>query len=293
VTDVLVLGGSGQLGQAIQKAAGALDVSIHAPTSREVDVRDSVGVSSLVDRVRPAHVINCAAYTSVDAAESQPDLAFAINSTGAQNVATACAASGARLIHVSTDYVFDGESRRPYRETDAVRPINVYGASKLLGEQHVLTDCPDAIVVRVSWLFGSSPSSFVGKILTRALSNEPLRVVNDQVGCPTSARGAAEVLLRLIDPRAQWLRGVFHYCELPATSWFGFAQEIVRQALDLGILALPVDVTPISSEELASRALRPKYSVLDSHKLNAEMKIDGGFWPSHLRAVMEAFVSRP
>src|SRR5262249_31592493 len=157
--------------------------------------------------------------------------------------------------HVSTDYVFDGDADRPYREEDVANPINAYGESKLLGERYVTSIAPQSCILRVSWLFGSSPSSFVAKIVARAQRGEPLRVVDDQVGCPTSAAGLAEVLMRMArGPNPP--EGLYHYCGQPATTWFGFATEIVRQACDCGVLASRAEVVPISSKEFGGATRR-------------------------------------
>jgi dTDP-4-dehydrorhamnose reductase len=278
---LLVLGGSGQLGRAIRKHASAVRYTIAAPPSGVVDVRDAARLLAFVQDAAPQFVINCAAYTAVDRAESEPDAAFAINAAGAGNVARACASSGARLIHISTDFVFGGDNDRPYRENDTPAPINVYGASKLDGEQLVLEVLAQSCVLRVSWLFGDSSSSFVAKILERARRGEQLRVVDDQVGCPTSADGAADVLFRLIEaPR--WLAGLYHYCGSPATTWCRFAQEIVREAAQSGVLRTAVPVVSIATSQLAAAARRPAYSVLDATRLTAQLGIDGDDWRARL-----------
>jgi dTDP-4-dehydrorhamnose reductase len=241
-----------------------------------------------VQQAAPQFVINCTAYTAVDRAESEPELAYSINGAGAGNVARACAIAGARLIHVSTDYVFGGDAASPYRETDVPMPINVYGASKLRGERLVAESLPDACVLRVSWLFGHSSSSFVAKIFARARRGETLRVVDDQLGCPTSADGLADVLFRLIEsPR--WQSGVRHYCGAPPTTWFGFAEEIVRQAAAMGVLA-PVPIVGISSSELAAPARRPAYSVLDAGLLTSQLGVETDKWRDRLGKVLELIV---
>lgn len=258
---------------------------MYLPRSADLDVRDSDALLRVVEETVPDYVINCAAFTAVDRAEVERETAFAINATGARNVAVACERFGAFLIHISTDFVFDGEIDRPYRESDTARPINVYGESKLTGERLVAECAPQSCVLRVSWLFGASQSSFVAKILARALRNEPLRVVDDQVGCPTSAASVAQVLLSVL---ARGLRpvGLFHYCDAPATTWFGFATEIVRQAHELGVLKSPVRVTPITSEALGGTTRRPKYSVLDTSKLERELGVRRDRWLGRLLPVL-------
>ena len=282
---LLVLGGSGQLGQAITRDREAVNFEIFAPPSSEIDVRDSTALLSIIGDVRPDRVINCAAFTAVDRAETERDRAFAINAEGARNVAMACDRSAVYLIHISTDYVFDGESDRPYREDDVAKPINVYGESKLLGEQYVALNAPNSCVLRVSWLFGSSPSSFVAKIVARAQRHEPLRVVDDQLGCPTSTAGLAAALMRIVQER-DLPTGSFHFCGQPTTTWFGFAAEIVRQAYDSGVLESKVEVAPISSSELESPTRRPKYSVLDAAKIEARLRIGRDRWLDRLPQVL-------
>ena len=282
---ILVLGGSGQLGGAIAADPSASQFEIHAPASAQLDVRDSAALLAAIDAARPDYVINCAAYTAVDRAESERDLAFLINADGPRNVAEACNRSGAYLIHISTDYVFDGESDRPYRESDVARPINVYGESKLLGERLVATAAPESCVLRVSWLFGSSSNSFVAKILARAQRGEPLRVVNDEFGCPTAAAGVAEVLLRIVG-RGMRPAGLFHYCGAPQTTRHGFATEIVRQAHGLGLLRSVVEVTSIASSELGGTTRRPKFSVLDMSRFEAEVGIGPDDWTARLPQVV-------
>lgn len=286
---LLVLGGSGQLGRAIQKHASAARYTIAAPPSAVADVRDPARLVEFVQDLAPQFVINCAAHTAVDRAESEPDLAFAINAAGAGNVARACANTGARLIQISTDFVFDGDHDRPYRETDAPSPINVYGASKLAGERRVIEELPESCVLRVSWLFGESSSSFVVKIVDRARRGEPLRVVDDQVGCPTSADGVADVLFRLMEaPR--WLAGVYHYCGAPPVTWHRFAQEIVREAVKVGILRSAIPIVAIATSELAAAARRPAYSVLDATRLTSQLAVDEDDWRSRLPGALAMLI---
>lgn len=283
---LLVLGGSGQLGQAIARDPAAKRYEIDSPPSAALDVCDASALSAYVEKTRPDCVINCAAYTAVDRAESERDAAFATNAEGARNVAVACDRLGVYLVHVSTDFVFDGQSHRPYRESDVAKPINVYGASKLLGEQFVAAKAQKSCILRVSWLFGAGPSSFVAKILARAQRHEALRVVDDQIGCPTSAAGVAQVLLRIAADRAH-PSGLFHYCGQPQTTWFGFATEIVRRAYEFGVLPSAVEVTPITSEELGGTTRRPKYSVLDAAKIEGELGIERDSWIARLPEVLK------
>ena len=224
-----------------------------------LDVRDAAAVSALVSSVRPDVVVNASAYNKVDAAEGERDLAFAVNATGPANLAAACASVGALLVHVSTDYVFDGAATRPYREDDPTGPLGVYGASKLEGESRVLASGVPCLVARTSGVLGAGGSrgkggSFVERILARARSGEPLRVVDDQVFAPTFASDLAAGLVALV---ASGARGLVHVTNTGSCSWHELASESVR----LAGLASPV--AAISTASLGLAARRPAYSVLD------------------------------
>ncbi len=207
---------------------------------------------------RPSLVINCIGFTDVDRAEAEPLAAYAVNATGAQAVAQACAQAGAQLIHVSTDFVFDGRAERPYREDDPPAPLSKYGYSKLLGERLVLKALPGALVVRTAWLFGPGRPTFVEAILAQARSGRQLRVVSDQVGSPTYTRDLARALLTLA---RRWVGGVLNVVNSGQASRYDMARSILSLAgLD------PQVVKPISSAELGRPAQRPAYSVLDNSR---------------------------
>lgn len=221
--------------------------------------------------LKPALVINCAGYTAVDKAESEPDLAMAVNAGGAEAVARACREAGAGLVHVSTDYVFDGKARRPYREDDPAVPVNAYGRSKLEGERLVLKAHPMACVVRSAWLFGPGRPSFVDKLLALARQGGPLKVVTDQVGSPTYTRDLAPVLVEL-GRRA--VRGIIHAVNLGQASRY----ELARQALGLARMDQEL-VQPALSRDFGLPAARPQYSVLDGRRL---ARLRGGAMPTWL-----------
>ena len=256
----LVAGADGQLGQALVRLLG--DEVAWSGGRSSLDVRDASAVSGLVSSVRPDVVFNAAAYNKVDAAETERDLAFAVNTSGPENLARACASSGALLVHVSTDYVFDGTASRPYREDDTPAPSSAYGASKLVGESRVLASSAPSLVVRTSGVLGAGGSrgkggSFVERILARARSGEPLRVVNDQVFAPTFASDLAAGLVALVSVRA---RGLVHVTNRGSCSWHELAVESVRLA------GLSVPVEAISTASLRLPAARPAYSVLDGSR---------------------------
>lgn len=251
---VLVTGHEGILGRAVRgelRRAGMEVVGFDLP---QMDITDAGRVAVVVGRERPDVVINCAAFTRVDECESQRELCFAINASGAGNVAAAAAEAEARLIHLSTNYVFDGAAREPYAEEAEPRPLSVYGESKLAGEREVAGAAADYVIVRTAGLFGVGGVSFVSKILTRAKTGEALRVVSDQYISPTYAGHLAEALRRLLE--VKW-RGVLHVAGTGGASWFEVAAEILR------LTAYEVPVEAVETAELGLAATRPAYSVLD------------------------------
>jgi dTDP-4-dehydrorhamnose reductase len=229
--------------------------------SAEADLRHFAEVEQLVLKVRPDWIILSAAYTDVDGCERNPELAFAVNATGVENVARAAQAISAHVFLVSTDYVFDGKGSRPYEITDAVAPLNVYGASKAAGEEALGKHCSNWCIGRTSWLFGVHGPSFPEKIIRAAESRPELSVVNDQVGSPTYTRDLAGAIRDLVHKDA---RGIVHITNEGFCSWFDFAREILFQS---GRESIPV--LPISTDQSARPARRPNYSVLSPTSLHA------------------------
>jgi dTDP-4-dehydrorhamnose reductase len=265
---LLVLGAGGQLGQALMTAAGALRIAAIGLTRQQLDVTDRGGVIEMLRRRRPAGVINAAAYTAVDRAESEPERAFAVNRDGAGFLAEACAALDIPLLHVSTDYVFDGTRDGPYREDDAMAPLSVYGVSKAEGEALVRRH-QRAAVVRTSWLFGAEGNNFVKTILRLAGERPELRVVADQHGCPTATDDLAAALIALADKMRTdcALAGVFHYAGAGAITWHEFAETIVAIARPL--IGRAPRVVPIATQDYPTAARRPRNSVLACARISA------------------------
>jgi dTDP-4-dehydrorhamnose reductase len=246
----LLLGGAGMLGTDLRRILGR---KVEAPTSGELDIRDAAAVEAAAEGVDV--VINAAAYTRVDDAETHEDEALAINAAGAENAARAAAAAGARFVQVSTDYVFDGKADEPYREEAPLSPLGAYGRSKAEGERRVLAAHPDAHIVRTAWLYGHSGSSFPRTMLSLASERDTVSVVTDQVGQPTWTLDVARLISSLIESNAPG--GIYHATNGDSATWFVFAQELFRRAgLD------PQRVLATTSEDFVRPAPRPAYSVL-------------------------------
>ncbi len=263
---VLVTGAGGQLGCEISRLASTQpDLEVIAASSGELDVGDREAVLSAVGGHRPDLIVHAAAWTAVDACETDPGRAFRVNALGTRNVAEAAERHSAHLVSLSTDYVFDGTASRPYNEWDQTNPLSVYGASKLAGEREALSVCPGATVVRTSWVCGAFGNNMLKTILRLAAKDGPLRFVDDQVGCPTFTSDLAAMLLRLGRERAP---GIVHVTNQGATSWYQFATEVV--------IASGGDrsrVQAITTDQLQPPrpAPRPKNSVLD----NAVLRLSG------------------
>jgi dTDP-4-dehydrorhamnose reductase len=255
---ILLIGAKGMLGADIVEDWTSDEL---IPTdSRDADIRNLEQVRDLVSKVRPQWILLTAAYTDVDGSEKNADQAFAVNATGAENVARVSAEFGARLFYVSTDYVFDGAASHPYEPTDPVNPLNVYGASKAAGEAAVQKYAGQWCVGRTSWLFGASGASFPEKILRASEVRSELTVVADQIGSPTFTRDLSSAMQALVRADA---RGIVHISNSGVCSWFEFAQEILKQAGRSSI-----ELLPLPASNLARPARRPAYSALSPLRLN-------------------------
>ncbi len=233
------------------------DIKIHAVDLEEIDITKNASVEHCFDITRPQLVINCAAYTDVDGCERDRDLAMAVNGGGPGNLAQTCREHNAKLVHISTDFVFDGKKDKPYLPDDPTGPLSVYGESKLAGEIAVRQHLKDYIILRISWLFGKHGKNFVTTIRRLAREREILEVVHDQVGSPTYAMDLAQAILHLVEVNAV---GTFHFCNEGICSWYDFACEIVRRS------NLTAEVRPVASERFPRPASRPGWSVLDTAK---------------------------
>jgi dTDP-4-dehydrorhamnose reductase len=257
---VVLTGGSGMLGSALQRALARATHVVYSLTKSQADVTSPHGIANAIDldAIRPDWIINPAAFTRVDECELDPDHAFKTNALGARHVAMQAQAVGARSLFLSTDYVFSGESKRPYLEDDPTGPLSVYGKSKLAGEQAVREAAPDAhLIVRTAWLYGAGGTNFVDTIVRKARAGEPLRVVDDQRGAATWTADLASALVRLMDLDA---RGTYHCTSRGDGTWF----DVAAAAIELAGAKTRLDRT--DTESLARPAPRPRYSVLDCGK---------------------------
>jgi dTDP-4-dehydrorhamnose reductase len=276
---ILVTGGSGQLGHEVLKLLRNTPHEVHAPSLTELDLLYPARIGTVIERYRPDRVINCAAYTAVDHAEREREAAFTINRDAAGALAAALAVTGGRLLHVSTDYVFDGRQSRPYTEDDVPAPLGVYGQSKRAGELAVLEAMPQALVLRSAWLYGVHGHNFVKTMLRMAGEGRPLRVVNDQTGTPTWAADIARVILRLLDSPAS---GILHYTNAGRVTWHGFATAILEEAQALGFELATRSVEPIPTAAWPTPARRPAWSVLDTGRIERLLALAIPHWRDSL-----------
>ncbi len=282
---VLVTGGSGQVGSALRESIPS-GVEVLAPSSRHMDVGRRASVSAAVRAFEPDLVINAAAYTQVERAEDEPERAMAINGAGAGNVAAACAVRGCPLIHLSTDYVFDGRLSRPYREDDATAPLNVYGQTKLEGERAVRAAFDRHLILRVSWVFSATGSNFVKTMLGLSERDE-IRVVNDQHGTPCGAAGIAAAVWRI---SARLVKapafGTFHFATAPPTTWHEFAETVFACRRLADRAAKTPRVAAIATSEWPTRAERPMNSVLNASRLAGEYGLSAPDWRDEVGSVV-------
>ena len=292
---LLVTGCRGMLGQDLVPRMKEAGFELQCVDIAEMDITKRNLVLDRVASVRPDLVINCSAYTAVDKAESDQQLAFAVNRDGPGHLADACSKRGIPLVHISTDYVFDGQSSRPYREDDEANPIGVYARSKWEGEEEVRRRLDKHIIVRTSWLFGFHGNNFVKTILRLAGERDQLKVVNDQKGCPTWTGHLAEALTQIaVRIRGNindtpW--GNYHYCGQGATTWFQFAAEIVEEARRRKELRVS-QISAIPTSEYPTPAKRPMNSALDCSKIREDFGIYPRPWREGLAVVLEGLVGR-
>ena len=285
---ILLIGGTGQVGSEVFSAFNKNKIECISPSSKELDITDNRKIEATISNNLPLDfVINASAYTAVDLAEDESDLAFAINRDGPQFLAQSCSKHGIPLLHISTDYVFDGSALKPYVEEMEVSPLGIYGKSKADGEQAIRQCLPAHIILRTAWVYGANGNNFVKTMLRLGQKHSELRVVGDQAGCPTSAVDIADTIIKLVKQMQgtsksdeRW--GTYHYCSAGSTSWAEFAKKIFSAARKI-MPSYPVtEVISIATSEYPTKATRPKYSVLDCRKITSTFAINAPLWSASL-----------
>lgn len=279
---ILVIGAYGQLGSELK------DLSDNYPQHQflfvdrdQLDITDETAVQESFANFAPDFCVNCAAYTAVDKAETEQETAFAINATAVRYLAKACKDYNAKLVHISTDYVFDGTASEPYVETDAPNPLGVYGQSKWEGEEEALRHNTDTIVIRTSWVYSAHGNNFVKTMLRLMQSKPEINVVADQQGSPTYARDLADAILQIINGD-QWEPGIYHYTNEGNITWFQFAMAIKE------LTQSPCIVHPITTDQYPTPAKRPQYSVLDKQKIQNTFSLSLRPWKESLQQCLVA-----
>jgi len=274
---ILITGANGQLGYELSQYKTTHQLI--ALPRQELDITKTDNVANAFTEHAPDLVINAAAYTAVDKAESDAEQAYAVNRDGAKCLAENCAKDNTPMIHVSTDYVFDGTKTGPYHEDEQVMPLGIYGKSKWEGEQAIREILPQHIILRVSWVYGIQGNNFVKTILRLAKEREQLSIVQDQIGCPTETTAITAAIFQIIETIGQrqhkW--GTYHFCNGPTTNWYEFSKAIVSIASDYSTLKLR-EINPITTAEYPTPAQRPMNSVLDCKKLTAAFMIEPQAW---------------
>jgi dTDP-4-dehydrorhamnose reductase len=274
---IWICGASGMLGSHFTRLLAQRKISFIANDSQQIDILQLDTVSDFVRTQKISHIINCAAYTQVDQAETEQKQAYLVNAIGPHNLGIAGRRHGARVVHFSTDYVFDGKGRAPYTEEHTCTPAGAYGMSKLAGEMKLLDEHQHSCIIRTSWLFGLPGKNFVETMLRLMQEKEQLRVVSDQVGRPTYCQDLAETVLDLLDEE-----GVFHFANAFETSWYQFAKEIYRQGKELNYHLKSCTIEPIATRDYPTPAKRPNYSTLSTKKIEQHLGLIPRPWQEAL-----------
>ena len=276
MSNIVVFGASGQLGQCLKTVANTQGLtSIFFPPESDANILDKEALKKIFDTYKPSWCINCAAYTAVDKAEDEIDLARKINKTGAGNISELCLEYNSVFIHTSTDFVFKGDKAMPLEEEDIAAPINIYGLTKLEGEQAVIDKLKKYFILRTSWLYSEYGNNFVKTMLRLGSEREELKIIADQVGTPTYAMDLAECILNIISTDSK-AYGLYHYSNEGVASWYDFAKAI------FDISGTKIKVLPIKTSEYPTRAERPAYSVMSKAKIKETFNIEIPYWRDSL-----------
>jgi len=279
---VLITGANGQLGQSFYSIANDFsDINFYFRNSKELDITKNEEVIEIFNEIKPNFCINCAAYTAVDKAESEPEKAHQINVKGVENLAIACKKTDTTLIHISTDFIFDGTKNTPYLELDTTNPLGIYGKTKLVGEEIILKTWEKHIIIRTSWVYSQFGNNFLKTMLRLGAERTEISVVNDQIGTPTNAVDLAFAILKIIqNPKF----GIYNYSNLGVCSWFDFAQKIFQ------ISNNQIVTHPILTSQYPTPAQRPKYSVLDKTKITETFDLEIPYWETSLENTIKKMV---
>jgi dTDP-4-dehydrorhamnose reductase len=287
---ILIAGCNGQLGYELLRLSRRLDIPIAPYDFPDIDITNKASIDRIIEKACPSIIVNAAAYTAVDKAESEREAAFAVNSHGAGLLADACVRLNIPLIHISTDYVFDGSKKGAYLETDLTSPISVYGQSKAGGEAEVRGRLARHLIIRTAWLYSTSGQNFVKTMIRLGKEKDVIKVVADQYGCPTYAADLAEAILSIIkrfemQPEIAW--GTYHYCGAGQTTWHLFAENIIEIARQFKPLKVK-EIVPLRTEEYPTAAARPKNSVLNCEAIRTNFGIEQRPWDKSLKAMIRS-----
>lgn len=282
---VLITGANGQLGTAIRKESQNFEsLNFYYTDIEETDISSKESVGSAFEKYSPNIVVNCAAYTAVDRAEDEREKAYTLNAQAPANLAEQCKTKNIKLIHISTDYVFDGKGNTPYMETDKVNPLSVYGQSKLKGEELAMA-YGNTMVIRTSWLYSAYGNNFMKTILKYGNERPELRVVFDQTGTPTLANDLAIAILQIVQKTDKlFVPEIFHFSNQGVCSWYDFAYEIITQA------GFSTKIVPITTNEYPTKAIRPQYSVLNKQKITNLLEVEIPHWRQSLVKCLQEYL---
>ena len=288
--NILITGSKGQVGSELQ--AVHLQYPLYKwifTDKEELDITDAQAVQQCIKQHKPTWIINAAAYTAVDKAETEQTLAYALNADAVKNLAQAAYQYNAAFIHISTDYVFDGKNKIPYTETDTPNPNSVYGASKLLGEQYAIAENPSSIIIRTSWLYSEYGKNFVKTMMRLMQEKDKISIVNDQQGCPTYAADLAKAIINVIvccDTKNTMPSGIYHYCNTGIITWYDFAVAIKA------MIKSNCDIEAISTEQYSTPAKRPVYSALDTSKICCTFALQIPYWKDSLQKCIQKIYAK-
>tara|TARA_B110000858_G_scaffold17319_1_gene17503 strand:- start:41450 stop:42340 length:891 start_codon:yes stop_codon:yes gene_type:complete len=291
---IVVAGATGQLGQTLSQCwaeSPLSDYQFEALDRSKLDISQADRALAVLSELKPAVIVNAAAYTQVDKAEADSVAAYSVNAEAAGRIASWTAENDAKLIHISTDFVFDGSSKTPYSIDHQTNPLGAYGASKLAGEHEIQAQAKQSsAIIRTSWLYCEYGNNFLKTMLRLMGERDQLSVVNDQIGSPSSAHGLAALIFAMISKDSY--QGIYHWSDGASISWYEFAQEIQNQAIQEGLLNRAIPISPISTSEYPTPAQRPAYSVLDRSRTMAEFDCPSVDWKQQLNRVLKKLASR-